>query len=272
MYCISAEAGEKELPREFFLWLAVLCGFRSLTPLLFARCLGKGDDMTDKELKAVMERLGGAAVGGWSKTKIAAYGGAVLLVLALVAGLVLLWQKNNAHEEALQKAAVMTAAQAENANYLQNELKMSKQNAEMLAAAVAAARNGNMAPAVTFVQQSPTVDKAAETVAQRINDGDKTLPSMALEKTDRTAVVPQEVVNKDGNKEWKVDVMKVNLYRNWEWSAGYGRHGGDSYIPIGLQRNYSKDKALAIEYHAGGKEQGYEIKYVVKTDKLFGLF
>ena len=270
MYCISAEAGEKELPWEFFLWLAVLWGFRSLAPLLCARCLGKGDNMTDEELKAAMERLGGAAAG-WSKTKIAAYGGAVLLVLALIAGLVWMWQKNNATEEALQKAAVMTAAQAANSDYLQNELHISKQNADMMAAAVKAAQAGNLAPAITFVQTAPTVDQAAGTVAQRINDGDKTLPSMALEKTDRTAVVPQEATNKDGTKEWKVDVMKVNLYRNWEWSAGYGRHGGDSYIPIGLQRNYSKDKALAIEYHAGGKS-GYEIKYVVKTDKLFGLF
>ena len=62
MYCISAEAGEKELPWEFFLWLAVFWGFRSLAPLLFARCLGKDDViMSDEELKAAMERLGGAA-------------------------------------------------------------------------------------------------------------------------------------------------------------------------------------------------------------------
>ena len=229
--------------------------------------------MSDEELKAAMERLGSTVAGttGWSKTKIAACGGVVLLVLALICGLVWMYQKNNASEEALQKAAVMTAAQAANSDYLQNELKISKQNADMMSAAVKAAQAGNLAPAITFVQTAPTVDQAAGTVAQRINDGDKTLPSMALEKTDRTAVVPQEVVNKDGTKEWKVDVMKVNLYRNWEWSAGYGRHGGDSYIPIGLQRNYSKDRAVAIEYHVGGKS-GYEIKYVVKTDKLFGLF
>lgn len=235
-----------------------------------ASVLRLGDDMTDEELKAAMERLSGTAVG-WSKTKIAACVGAVLLVLALIGGLVWLWQKNNATEEAMQKAVTMTAAQAANSDYLQNELKISKQNADMMAAAVQAAKAGNLAPAVTFVQTAPTVDQAAGSVAQRINDGDKTLPSMALEKTDRTAVVPQEVVNKDGTKEWKVDVMKVNLYRNWEWSAGYGRHGGDSYIPIGLQRNYSKDHAIAAEYHIGSKS-GYEIKYVVKTDKLFGLF
>ena len=207
----------------------------------------------------------------WSKTKIAAYGGAILLVLALIAGLVWMWQKNNATEEALQKAAVMTAAQAASSEYWQNQFNMSKQNADAAVAAVKAAQAGNLAPSVTFVQQSPSVEKAAETVSQRINSGDKTMPTAALEKTDRTAVVPQEVTNKDGSKDWQVGVYKVNNYRNWEWSAGYGRHGGDSYIPFGLQRNYSKDHAIAAEYHIGGKS-GYEIKYVVKTDKLFGLF
>lgn len=227
--------------------------------------------MTDEELKAAMERLGGAAAG-WSKTKIAACGGAILLVVCLIAGLAWLWHKNNATEEAMQKAVTMTVAQAANSDYLQNELKISKQNADMMAAAVKAAQAGNLSPSVTFVQSSPSIGQAAETVSQRINSGDKTMPTAALEKTDRTAVVPQEVTNKDGSKDWQVGVYKVNNYRNWEWSAGYGRHGGDSYIPLGLQRNYSKDRAVAIEYHAGGKEQGYEIKYVVKTDKLFGLF
>lgn len=230
--------------------------------------------MTDEELKAAIARVSGAAetATGISKARLAMYAGIALLVLTLIGGMVWLWQKSNANEEALQKAAVMTATEAANSNYWQNQFNMSKQNADAAVAAVKAAQAGNLAPSVTFVQQSPSVEKAAETVSQRINEGDKTLPSAALAKTDRTAVVPQEVTNKDGSKDWQVGVYKVNNYRNWEWSAGYGRHGSDNYIPIGLQRNFSKDRAAAIEYHAGGKEQGYEIKYVVKTDKLFGLF
>ena len=227
--------------------------------------------MTDEE-KAALAKVGDTALAatGLSKTQIAAYVGVALLVLALIGGLAWLWHKNNATEEAMQKAVTMTAAQAANSDYLQNELKISKQNADMMAAAVKSAQAGNLAPSVTFVQSSPTVEKAADTVSSRINAGDKTLPADALAKTDRTAVVPQEVTNKDGSKDWQVGVYKVNNYRNWEWSAGYGRHGGDSYIPLGLQRNYSKDHAIAAEYHIGGKS-GYEIKYVVKTDKLFGL-
>jgi len=69
-----------------------------------------------------------------------------------------------------------------------------------------------------------------------------------------------------------VGVFKVNNCKNWELSAGYGQHGGDRYIPIELQRNFSKDAAVGVEYHAGGHESGFEVKYVRKTDKLFGVF
>lgn len=229
--------------------------------------------MTDEE-KAALAKVGNTALAatGLSKAQIAAYVGVALLVLALIGGLAWLWHKSNANEEALQKAAVMTATEAANSNYWQNQLNMSKQNADAAVAAVKAAQAGNLAPSVTFVQQSPTVEKAAETVAQRINAGDKTLPSMALEKTDRTAVVPQEVTKKDGTKEWQVGLYKINNYKNWEWGGGVGWHGGDTYYPLSLQRNFNKDRALEAEYHVGGKKEGGEVKYIVKTDKLFGLF
>ncbi len=226
--------------------------------------------MTDDELRAAMERLSGTAAG-WSKTKIAACGGAVLLVVALIGGLVWLWQKNNANEEALQKAAVMTAAQAASSDYWQNQLNMSKQNADAAVAAVKAAQTGNLAPSVTFVQQSPTVGQAADTVAQRINAKDATLPPAALAKTDRTTVVPQQVTQKDGSQEWQVGVYKVNNYRNWEWGVGVGVQDGKRYVPIEIQRNYSRDRAVSAEYHVGGGG-GYEVKYKVMTDKLFFLF
>ena len=230
--------------------------------------------MNNEDLQKRIEELEAAASAATciTKTKIALYGGILLIIVLLIAGAAFLWHKNNVAEEQLQKAVTMTAAQAANSDYLQNELKISKQNADAMAAAVRASQAGNLSPSVTFVQSSPTVERAAETVAERINAGDKTLPAAALERTDRTSVVPQEVTQKDGTKEWQVGVYKVQNYRNWEWSAGYGRHGQDNYVPIGLQRNYSKDRAVSAEYHVGGKERGYEVKYIIKTDKLFGLF
>lgn len=227
------------------------------------------DDM-QKRLLALEEAASSAT--GISKTRIVAYAIIAVLFLALIAVGVFLWNKNNAAEAQLQKAMTMTAEQATNANYWQNEAKANKQNAEMTAAFVESAIAGKVAPSVTFLQTAPTVEKAAETVTERINAGDKTLPSMALEKTDRTAVVPQEVTKKDGTKEWQVGLYKINNYKNWEWGGGIGWHGGDTYYPISVQRNFSKDRALEAEYHAGGKQEGGEVKYKIKTDKLFFLF
>lgn len=112
--------------------------------------------------------------------------------------------------------------------------------------------------------QAPSLPQAATQVQERIIKNDATLPPAALEKTDRTVVTPN-------TKDFKVDVYKYNGYRNWEWSAGYGQHGGDRYVPVEVQRNFSKDAAISYEHHFGGKP-GWEVKYTRKTDKLLFLF
>ncbi|SMD07348.1 hypothetical protein [Sporomusa malonica] len=56
------------------------------------------------------------------------------------------------------------------------------------------------------------------------------MPPLALEKTDRTVVVPN--TEKMHEAKWDVGVFKVNNYRNWEWSAGYGWHNKDWYADI----------------------------------------
>jgi len=104
----------------------------------------------------------------------------------------------------------------------------------------------------------------------RINASDPTLPPQALEKTDRTVVVAN--TNKTPASNYDVGFFKVNNYRAWEWGIGFGKHGGDRYIPVELQQNFSKDAAVSVEYHYGGHDPGWEVKYKLKTDKLFGLF
>ena len=195
---------------------------------------------------------------------------AVMLgVVLLVAAGWLLYQSHAAQEARLQQAVVLTERQAQNINALETELKISKQNAEMLAAAVAEAKAGQRQPEVRYIVQAPTVQVAAEKVTDQINKRHKTLPPLALEKTDRTIVIPNETKTPQAN--WDVGVFKVNNYRNWEWSTGYGQHGGDKYMPVEIQRNYSKDAALSYEHHFGG-ESGWEVKYTRKTNKLFFLF
>ncbi len=131
-------------------------------------------------------------------------------------------------------------------------------------------------------------------MADRINGWDPTLPPVALEKTDNTIITTerlneeQQAAARKGNEknvgtdkqkvneEYGVGVYKNNNYRNWEWSVGYGQQSGEGYIPIGLQRNYSKDKAVVVEVHLDtGRIKsvtGWEVKQVWKIDKLFLLF
>lgn len=183
----------------------------------------------------------------------------------------LVWHNHTTQSEKLQQATIMSERQATNNNYLQNELRISKQNADMLADAVRQAQTGQLRPVNNFTIVAPSTQLAMEQVADRINSGDKTLPPVALEKTDRTVVAEQPT-----NKEFPVGVYKINNYRNWEWSVGFGQHGDDNYIPVGLQRNYSKNRALEVEIHLDAsnvkKINGWEVKQVWKTDKLFVIF
>lgn len=194
-----------------------------------------------------------------------------ILILLLVVGLLgfYMYHKNVTHEAEMQKATLMTEKQMQNVNALQNKLDISKQNAEAMKKMFTDAQTGKIQPNTTFVVQAPSLPQAAQQVQERINMRDTTLPPAALEKTDRTTVVPQPE-----NKDYNIGVYKFDLYRNWEWSAGYGQHDGQSYIPVELQRNFSRDHAVSAEVHLEntGKVNGYEVKYTVKTDRLFFLF
>lgn len=196
----------------------------------------------------------------------------IVVIILLVVGMAgyLAWQNHADTVAKLQQAITLTQKQAQEVNVLENKLTMSKQNAELLANYISKAQTGQIQPVTHFTVQAPSLSLATEQVADKINNKDPLLPPVALEKTDNTIVVPN--TNKNPKSDYDIGVFKVNNYRNWEWSAGYGQHGGDRYVPIELQRNFSKDAALSYEYHVGGKEKGWEVKYTRKTDKLFFLF
>ena len=194
----------------------------------------------------------------------------VLGILGACAAVYHVWQKHVDAEKKLQQAMVLTEQQAQDKNVIQNKLDMSKQNAEILVSFIKQAQVGQVQPVNHFTVQAPSLPVAAQQVAYRINSKDPTLPPQALEKTDNTIVIPN--TNKMLQANYDIAVFKNNNYRNWEWSGGYGQHGGDWYIPIELQRNFSKDAAASAEYHYGGHEKGFEVKYTRKVDKLFLLF
>ncbi len=181
--------------------------------------------------------------------------------LLISAMLFWLWQRTQQAEENYRQAVVLQQEQLDQAQELGKALHISQMNAKELQAAYDELKDKT--PAASFIVSAPSLEVAAEQVAERINKQDATLPSAALEKTDRTAVVKNDT-------EHKVDVLKINLDKAWEVSAGVGSHRGDAYIPLGVQRNYAANKAVAAEVHlvpedlAKGKikTSGWEVKHV----------
>ena len=171
------------------------------------------------------------------------------------------WQRTQQAEEKYRQAVVLQQEQMEQAQELGKTLHISQMNAKELQAAYDALKD--KPPVASFTVNAPSLDVAAEQVAERINKQDTTLPPAALEKSDRTAVVKNDTA-------YKVDVLKINLDKAWEISAGVGSHQGDVYLPVGLQRNYSPNKALAAEVHLVPedlvkgkiKASGWEVKHV----------
>lgn len=185
----------------------------------------------------------------------------LMLCLLMLVGFFCFWQHTNQLEEKYQQALVLQQEQLQQTQALSKALHISQINAKELQEVYDELET--KPPAASFTVSASSLGVAAEKVAERINKQDGTLPSAALEKTDRTAVVKND-------NEYKVDVLKINLDKAWEVSAGVGSHGGDAYIPIGLQRNYAAHKAVEAEVHlvpedlAKGKikTSGWEVKHV----------
>lgn len=185
----------------------------------------------------------------------------VVFFLLISAMLFWLWQRTQQAEENYRQAVVLQQEQLEQAQELGKALHISQMNAKELQAAYDELKDKT--PAASFIVRAPSLEVAAEQVAERINKQDATMPPAALEKTDRTAVVKNDT-------EHKIDVLKINLDKAWEVSAGVGSHRGDAYIPLGVQRNYAPHKAVAAEVHLVPEElergkigtSGWEIKHV----------
>ena len=187
----------------------------------------------------------------------------VVFFILISATLFWLWQRTQQAEEKYRQAVVLQQEQLEQDQLLRRALNISQMNAKELQVAYDELKT--KPPAATFTVTAPSLEVAAEQVVERINKQDATLPPAALEKTDRTAVVKND-------SEYKVDVLKINLDKAWEVSAGVGSHRGDAYMPLGVQRNYAPHKAVAAEVHLVPEElvrgkikaSGWEVKHVCR--------
>ena len=171
----------------------------------------------------------------------------ILLVIVTVGGLIYAGYSYYKHsEERLAKAITLTQEQALDIATLKQKLSISQQNAEALQGQIKNVIAGKVKPVATFTQQADTVEDAAVDVQERINNNDQTLPAEALEKTDRTAVVPQKL---DTKTDWEVGVYKINLRKKWEFGGGVGVQDSDPYIVAAVKNNYTKNRAVSVEVH-----------------------
>ena len=159
-----------------------------------------------------------------------------------------------------QKPAVVTQDQTQDVKALQQQLDISRANAEALRQQLAAVQAGQRAPAATYYVTAPTVERAATIVERQIKADDPTLPMAARERTDRTVVTPI-VKDKDGKElppeQQKVDVYKINLRKDHRIKAGATMVDGKAYATVG----YEQGRFEALVHFDGAQVHGGSVMY-----------
>lgn len=168
----------------------------------------------------------------------------VLLLLALAFAFFKIQHLEKQVEQDKQTVTVMSSDHAQNQNALQNELDISKKDAQILAGYIKGIQAGTTAPNTSFTVTSSTPEGAVRELVTRIEKQDTTLPKEVYDKTDKTVVTEQP-----DNKDYQVGVYKINTYRNWEMGTGIGVQNNNWYVPISLQRNYDKNHSIEAEVH-----------------------
>lgn len=169
--------------------------------------------------------------------------------------------KHDAVEKTQEEPLVLTPEEAVNENVLENKLDMNKSNARETASYIRDAQIGLRRPQSLYNERNDGGGSVTYTVQEKLARNDTALPKEALAKTDATIVAEQPE-----NKDVPVGIYKINNYRNWELGVGMGVHDGKTYIPVSLQRNYSKNHSVAVELHydlKDNKVNGGEVQWKV---------
>ena len=169
--------------------------------------------------------------------------------------------KHDAVETTQEEPVVLTPDEAVNENVLENKLDMNKSNARETASYIRDAQIGLRRPQSLYNERNDGGGSVTYTVREKLARNDAALPKEALAKTDATIVAEQPE-----NKDVPVGIYKINNYRNWELGVGMGVHDGKTYIPVSLQRNYSKNHSVAVELHydlKDNKVNGGEVQWKV---------
>ena len=186
----------------------------------------------------------------------------VSVCVLIICGLA--WKLAAKTEELRQKenTVILQDNQITNENVYQNTVGLKKEDAEDVVAKIEKIKEGKTKADASYVEyESDDEGNYAPIVAEKIDKKDPTLPPEAIKKTDKTVIT--ETKTDEGAK---VDVYKINTYRNWELGMGMGRHDGDNYAVVSIQRNYDKVHSVAVEAHYSvdkGQFNGAEVQWKV---------
>lgn len=148
---------------------------------------------------------------------------------------------------------VMPQEQTTDTQAVENQLDVSQGTAEKITREIRYIQTGETQPQVTYYVTAPTVEQAADKVAQDIKDGQPTVPKEAAQKSDRT------VVTADKDKQ-KVDVYKINLNKPHKIKVGAMTTGDKTYIGAGYQ--YGRWEGM-IYTRTGRKVEAGSIAYTI---------
>ena len=183
-----------------------------------------------------------------------------VLIVAVIGIAYVVGRQSVGKQTEQQKPAVVTQEQTRDAKALQQQLDISRVNAEALRQQLAAVQADQRAPAATYYVTAPTVERAATIVESQIKADDPTLPMAARERTDRTVVTPI-VKDKDGKElppeQQKVDVYKINLRKDHRIKAGATMMDGKAYATVG----YEQGRFEALVHFDGARVHGASVLY-----------
>lgn len=169
-----------------------------------------------------------------------------------------LYEQNKELEEKLDRATYVPTEQVTTTKYFEDEMDMKKDDAKDTVVIIEKAQENQIPPSTSITVQAPTPQQAATIVTEKIQNNDKDLPEEFTEEADKTIVTEQPK-----NEDYQVGVYKINNYKNWSAGVGVGTFDGDTYVPITISRQLSKEKSIDFQINLdpdkGLKPNGFQI-------------
>lgn len=159
----------------------------------------------------------------WKADAVKAVSFAVI-AMAIIAAITMAihWDR----EEHRERPVTITQEDAKDPKKIEEQLKVTPIESRVITREIQ--RSSDTPPAVTYYVQAPTVKEAAERTSTAIRANDKSLPSAATTKADRTAIVPNE-------DKQKVDIYKISLRKAHKVKAGMTYLDNHAFLSTGYQ-------------------------------------